>query len=63
MTSDETAKYATKSMGGGGKSSVVKGGSGGKGMKHSFYPGDTSAGSKRYDLTNRSLNRGGRSMR
>lgn len=50
-----TAGYLLK--GGGSKSSVVRGGEGGLfigGPKQ----GDKSVGTKRYDVTNRSLNRG-----
>ena len=50
-----TVKYMTKSIGGGGKSSVVKGS--GEMFAGGPKQGDKSAGTKRFDITNRSLNR------
>lgn len=55
MKSDTSASYAVKSAKGG-KSSVVKGGSGGL-LVGGVKEGARDAGAKRFDLTNRSLNR------
>ena len=53
-----TTKYLLKSAGGGGKSSVVKGGEG-KMFAGGPQQGDKTIGTKRFDVTNRSLNRRG----
>lgn len=62
MSGDNTTSYLRKSAGGGGKSSVVMGGAGSAGNKgFVFSPpkmGDRAVGTKRFDVTNRSLNRG-----
>ena len=55
---DSTAKYLLKSTTGGGKSSVVKGGEG-KMFSGGPQQGDKTIGTKRFDVTNRSLNRRG----
>lgn len=58
-SSNPTTKYLTVSRGRG-TSSVVKGS--GKNFAGGISEGERSAGSKRFDLTSRSLNRGGRRM-
>ena len=56
MKSNPTADYLTKSISGGGKSSVSKGGVG-KILVGGAKDGARDAGAKRFDLTNRSINR------
>lgn len=51
-----TVKYLTKSAHGGGKASVVKGGEG-RILTGGVKDGIRDAGAKRFDVTNRSLNR------
>lgn len=55
---DATAKYMMKSVDRGGKSSIVKGGTG-EMFTGGPQQGDKSVGTKRFDITNRSLNRRG----
>lgn len=54
---DPTTEYIRKSAGGGGKSSVVRGSQ--KGITFGAQiDGDKSVGTKRFDVTSKSLNRG-----
>lgn len=55
---DPSTNYLTKSTGGRGTSSVVKGGGSGKLIASGIKEGDRAIGTKRFDLTPRSLNRG-----
>lgn len=56
MNDNPTVKYLTKSASGGGRSSVVKG-SNGKVLIGGVKEGTRDVGTKRFDVTNRSLNR------
>lgn len=56
---DYSAMYAARSFGGG-KSSVAKGGNGRSLLTGGAREGARDAGTKRFDLSGRSLNRGGR---
>lgn len=59
MSGDNSTSYLRKSVGGGARSSQILKGSGKEGLWLSpVKDGDRTVGTKRFDVTNRSLNRG-----
>lgn len=59
LSGDNSTGYLRKSSGGGGKSSIVMSNGGKSGWNFASQKmGDRTVGTKRFDVTNRSLNRG-----